>query len=102
MHRLSQFLSLLPQDVKPLLRIPLLGCVVEERPLELHQRPGFCLTQSKSAHTFTWESSDLGDRWMAVLKAAATGRVLEDAGDDFVVFTQCNVKNGQVLCGDGC
>lgn len=90
------------QDIKPLSCIPLLGCVVEERPLELHQRPGFCLTQSDTAHTFSWENTELKDSWMAVLAAAVTGKVLDHTRDNFVPCSQFNVKNGQMLCGDEC
>lgn len=91
-----------PQDVKPFCRIPLLGCGVEERPLELHQRPCFCLTQSRTAHTFSCESSDLKHSWMAVLKAAATGRLPADTLANCDASTPGDVKNGQVLCGEEC
>lgn len=98
----QSFAHTFPKDVKPLSHIPLLGCVIEERPLELHQCPGFCLTQAKTAHTFSWESSDFKDGWMAVLKAVVTGRVSEYDRQSFVVNTQYDVQNGQVLYGDKC
>ncbi|XP_067437956.1 FYVE, RhoGEF and PH domain-containing protein 4-like isoform X1 [Thunnus thynnus] len=57
------------QDVKPLSSIPLLGCSVEDSPQELQGQSSFCLSQSKTTHTFSCEGLDFKQRWLAVLKA---------------------------------
>ncbi|KAE8281552.1 FYVE, RhoGEF and PH domain-containing protein 4 [Larimichthys crocea] len=64
-----------PQDVKPLSCIPLLGCSVEDSPQELQGQPCFCLSQSKTSHTFSCDGFDLKQSWLTVLKAAVTGKM---------------------------
>uniref|UniRef100_A0A671YKP8 FYVE, RhoGEF and PH domain containing 4b n=1 Tax=Sparus aurata TaxID=8175 RepID=A0A671YKP8_SPAAU len=64
-----------PQDEKPLSCIRLLGCSVEDSPQELQGHPCFCLSQSRTTHTFSCEGSDLKQSWMTALKAAVTGRM---------------------------
>ncbi|XP_054655987.1 FYVE, RhoGEF and PH domain-containing protein 4-like [Dunckerocampus dactyliophorus] len=78
------------QDVKPLFSIPLLGCTVEEDPPQDLQGH-FCVRQSKSSHMFTCEDADFKQRWIAALKAAATGSNSSDdctgesSGEEFVL-----------------
>ncbi|XP_008282700.1 FYVE, RhoGEF and PH domain-containing protein 4-like [Stegastes partitus] len=60
-----------PQDVKPLLSVPLPGCSVDSSPQELRSRPGFCLNQNKTSHVFSCEDPDLRQSWLTALKAAA-------------------------------
>ncbi|KAM9328167.1 FYVE, RhoGEF and PH domain-containing protein 4-like [Pholidichthys leucotaenia] len=64
-----------PQDVKPLLTIPLLGCGVETHPQEIQSNPHFCLTQSRTTHTFSCTGLDFQQCWLAAVKVAVTGRV---------------------------
>uniref|UniRef100_A0A8D0D0V8 FYVE, RhoGEF and PH domain-containing protein 4-like n=1 Tax=Sander lucioperca TaxID=283035 RepID=A0A8D0D0V8_SANLU len=63
-----------PQDVKPLSSIPLLGSSVEDSPQELQGQPGFCLSQSKTTHTFFCDRLDVKQSWLTVLKVAVIGR----------------------------
>lgn len=65
------------QDVKPLSSIPLLGLSVEDSAvdLELQGQACFCLSQSSSTHTFSCDSLDLKQRWLAVLKVTVTGKM---------------------------
>ncbi|XP_076008567.1 FYVE, RhoGEF and PH domain-containing protein 4-like [Genypterus blacodes] len=66
-----------PEDVKPVSSIPLLGSSVEDSAvdLEVHGQACFSLTQSSSAHTFSCDSPDLKQRWLAVLRVTATGKM---------------------------
>lgn len=63
------------QDVKPLSCIPLLGCSVEDAPQELRRHPYFCLSQSKTTHTFSCSGLDVKQSWLTVLKVGVTGRI---------------------------
>lgn len=67
------FLSLHFQDLKPLFTIPLLGCSVEAFPQVFQGQSCFCLTQSKTSHTFTCDSLDIKRSWLSALKVAVTG-----------------------------
>ncbi|KAM9335042.1 FYVE, RhoGEF and PH domain-containing protein 4-like [Symphorus nematophorus] len=80
------------QDVKPLTCLPLLGCSVEDSPHELQGQPGFCLSQSRTTHTFCCDGLDLKHSWMTVLKVAVTGRIPVDTRYD----TTTHVNNGRV------
>ncbi|XP_059182435.1 FYVE, RhoGEF and PH domain-containing protein 4-like isoform X2 [Centropristis striata] len=71
-----------PQDVKPLSSIPLLGCSVEDSLQELQGQPCFCLSQSKTTHTFSCDGLDLKQSWLTALKVAVTGRQCTLNGHD--------------------
>jgi len=58
------------QDVKALLSVPLLGCIIEASPQALQGQHSFCLKQSKSTHMFCCDGPELKHSWLAVLKAA--------------------------------
>ncbi|XP_006799814.2 FYVE, RhoGEF and PH domain-containing protein 4-like [Neolamprologus brichardi] len=60
-------------DLKPLFTIPLLGCSVEAFPQAFQGQSCFCLTQSKTRHTFTCDSLDIKRSWLSALKVAVTG-----------------------------
>ncbi|XP_072235228.1 FYVE, RhoGEF and PH domain-containing protein 4-like isoform X2 [Leuresthes tenuis] len=62
-----------PQDVKALLSLPLLGCIIEAPPQELQGQYSFCLKQSNSTHLFSCDGPELKRSWLAVLKAAVGG-----------------------------
>ncbi|KAM4615616.1 FYVE, RhoGEF and PH domain-containing protein 4-like [Polymixia lowei] len=90
-----------PQDAKALSGVPLLGCSVDDSPCvvpELQGQASFSLRRSKSSHTFTCESPELKQQWLAVLQAAVKGETtacpLTGSG---------NVANGTrpVANGDG-
>ncbi|XP_056223521.1 FYVE, RhoGEF and PH domain-containing protein 4-like isoform X1 [Seriola aureovittata] len=96
-----------PQDVKHLSSIPLMGCSVEDSPQELQGQPCFCLGQSKTTHTFSCDSLDLKRRWLTVLNIAATGRmpVCTLIGSDITTNgSGCgindNVSDGSVSSGE--
>lgn len=57
--------------------IPLLGCDLEDSPQELQGQLGFCINQSRTTHTFSCDTSDLKQTWLAVLKDAMTEHMLE-------------------------
>uniref|UniRef100_A0A3Q4HUL2 DH domain-containing protein n=1 Tax=Neolamprologus brichardi TaxID=32507 RepID=A0A3Q4HUL2_NEOBR len=57
----------------PLFTIPLLGCSVEAFPQAFQGQSCFCLTQSKTRHTFTCDSLDIKRSWLSALKVAVTG-----------------------------
>ncbi|XP_004553936.3 FYVE, RhoGEF and PH domain-containing protein 4 [Maylandia zebra] len=67
------YLYSVPQDLKPLFTIPLLGCSVEAFPQAFQGQSCFCLTQSKTSHTFTCDSRDIKRSWLSALKVAVTG-----------------------------
>nr|XP_019947718.1 PREDICTED: FYVE, RhoGEF and PH domain-containing protein 4-like isoform X1 [Paralichthys olivaceus] len=89
-----------PQDVKQLLSIPLLGCSVEDSPQELQGQTCFRLTQSKTTHTFSCDGLDLKQRWMDVLKDAETGRMPARSLSDPDITTYGNVSDGSVSSGE--
>ncbi|XP_074554209.1 FYVE, RhoGEF and PH domain-containing protein 4-like [Halichoeres trimaculatus] len=62
-----------PQDVKPLSCIPLSGCIVDDSPSELQGQPCFCLSQSKTTHTFTCNGLNLKQSWLNALKVSMAG-----------------------------
>ncbi|XP_040886561.1 FYVE, RhoGEF and PH domain-containing protein 4-like isoform X2 [Toxotes jaculatrix] len=97
----------LPQDVKHLSVIPLLGCTVEDSPQELQGQPCFFLGQSKTTHTFSCDGLDLKQCWLAALKVAVTGRIPACmlAGSDVTASgSRCgfngNVSDGSVSSGE--
>uniref|UniRef100_A0A3B4G0I5 FYVE, RhoGEF and PH domain-containing protein 4-like n=1 Tax=Pundamilia nyererei TaxID=303518 RepID=A0A3B4G0I5_9CICH len=67
------YLYSVPQDLKPLFTIPLLGCSVEAFPQAFQGQSCFRLTQSKTSHTFTCDSRDIKRSWLSALKVAVTG-----------------------------
>ncbi|XP_036977459.1 FYVE, RhoGEF and PH domain-containing protein 4-like isoform X3 [Acanthopagrus latus] len=89
-----------PQDEKPLSCIRLLGCSVEDSPQELQGHPCFCLSQSRTTHTFSCDGSDLKRSWMTALKAAVTGRIPAGSlsGCDITSGSKCGI-NGNVTGG---
>ncbi|XP_069556193.1 FYVE, RhoGEF and PH domain-containing protein 4-like [Brachyistius frenatus] len=90
-----------PQDVKPLFTLPLLGCSVEASPQELQGQPCFCLTQSKTTHTFSCDGLDLKQSWLTVLKVAVTGRLPScslTVSDNSISGSRCGL-NGNVSDG---
>uniref|UniRef100_A0A8C6KNK2 FYVE, RhoGEF and PH domain containing 4b n=1 Tax=Nothobranchius furzeri TaxID=105023 RepID=A0A8C6KNK2_NOTFU len=54
-----------PQDEKPLVSVPLLGCVIEDL---LQGQHCFCLKESRTCHILSCEDSDLKQSWLTVLK----------------------------------
>ncbi|XP_068162454.1 FYVE, RhoGEF and PH domain-containing protein 4-like isoform X2 [Antennarius striatus] len=71
----SLCLYITPQDVKPVACIPLLGCSVKDSSTERQGHLCFSLSQSETTHTFSCESLDLKQSWVAALKVAMTGKV---------------------------
>lgn len=69
-------LCLDPQDVKALCAIPLLGYTVEDNHRPTDPPACFRLCQSKFVHTFAAESEEVKQRWMKVIREAATGEIL--------------------------
>uniref|UniRef100_A0A3Q3E3B1 FYVE, RhoGEF and PH domain-containing protein 4-like n=1 Tax=Labrus bergylta TaxID=56723 RepID=A0A3Q3E3B1_9LABR len=55
-------------QVGPLTCIPLPGCSVKDFPQNLQGQPCFCLTRSKTTHTFSCESSQVKQSWLTALK----------------------------------
>ncbi|XP_070785484.1 FYVE, RhoGEF and PH domain-containing protein 4-like [Enoplosus armatus] len=99
------YLYTAPQDAKPLSCIPLLGCSVEE----LQGQPCFCLSQSKTTHTFSCDGLDLKQSWLTALKVAVTGRMPAGTlcGCDITTNgSGCgingNVNDGSVSSGEEC
>ncbi|XP_034529111.1 FYVE, RhoGEF and PH domain-containing protein 4-like [Notolabrus celidotus] len=62
-----------PQDVKPLSCIPLSGCSVEDSPQELQGQPSFCVSQSKTTHTFSCDGLNLKQSWLNALTVSVAG-----------------------------
>ncbi|XP_078137675.1 FYVE, RhoGEF and PH domain-containing protein 4-like [Sander vitreus] len=96
-----------PQDVKPLSSIPLLGCSVEDSPQELQGQPGFCLSQSKTTHTFFCDRLDVKQSWLTVLKVAVIGRRCTLDGYDITTNSSTcgisgTVNDGSVYTGEEC
>ncbi|XP_071357684.1 FYVE, RhoGEF and PH domain-containing protein 4-like isoform X2 [Trachinotus anak] len=101
------FLYAVPQDVKHLSSIPLVGCSVEDSPQELQGQPNFCLGQPKTTHTFSCDSLDLKQRWLTVLKVAVTGRMpastligSDTTSSDSGCGINGNVSDGSVSSGE--
>ncbi|XP_035003010.2 FYVE, RhoGEF and PH domain-containing protein 4 isoform X1 [Hippoglossus stenolepis] len=86
-----------PQDVKQLFSLPLLGCSVEDSPQELQGQTCFRLTQSRTTHTFSCDGLDLKQRWLAVLKDAATGRMPARSPTDPDATTNGNISDLSVI-----
>uniref|UniRef100_A0A8C6TP85 FYVE, RhoGEF and PH domain containing 4b n=1 Tax=Neogobius melanostomus TaxID=47308 RepID=A0A8C6TP85_9GOBI len=88
-----------PQDVKPQFTIPLLGYTVEGCVPKVHGHVCFRLTQSKITHTFFCDDTDLGERWMAVLKNAT-----ENTTSPRTATEPCksNVSDAGSCCSDDC
>uniref|UniRef100_A0A3P8T0L5 FYVE, RhoGEF and PH domain containing 4b n=2 Tax=Amphiprion percula TaxID=161767 RepID=A0A3P8T0L5_AMPPE len=79
-----------PQDSKPQVSVPLLGCSVDSSPQELHSRRFFCLNQNKSRHVFCCEDPDVRQSWMTALKAAVvpksiSGSRCRGSGEESVI-----------------
>ncbi|XP_068442230.1 FYVE, RhoGEF and PH domain-containing protein 4-like [Clinocottus analis] len=89
-----------PQDVKPLSRIPLLGCSVEDSPQELRGQPSFCVRQSKTTHTFSCDGLDLKQSWLSVLKAGATGRQCDSDTSGSIWSIIGSFSDGSVCTGE--
>lgn len=64
---------------------------MEDSP-QLNGLPCFCLSQSKTTHTFSCDGSNLKQNWLAVLRAAA-GSVAEGILDD------CDTSSDDSVCG---
>lgn len=95
------------QDVKPLSSIPLLGSSVEDSPQELQGQPGFCLSQSKTTHTFFCDRLDVKQSWLTVLKVAVIGRQCTLNGYDITTNSStCGISgtvNDESVCtGEEC
>ncbi|XP_060931693.1 FYVE, RhoGEF and PH domain-containing protein 4-like [Limanda limanda] len=86
-----------PQDVKQLFSLPLLGCSVEDSPQELQGQTCFRVTQSRTTHTFSCDGLDLKQRWLAVLKDAATGRIPARLPTDHDVTTYGDISDLSVI-----
>ncbi|XP_017274539.1 FYVE, RhoGEF and PH domain-containing protein 4a isoform X3 [Kryptolebias marmoratus] len=64
------------QDVKALCTIPLLGYIVEDGPRPTDPPASFRLLQSKFIHNFAAETEEVKQRWLKVIREAATGAIL--------------------------
>ncbi|TDG96821.1 hypothetical protein EPR50_G00232890 [Perca flavescens] len=96
-----------PQDVKPLSSIPLLGCSVEDSPQELQGQPCFCLSQSKTTHTFFCDRLDVKQSWLTFLKVAVIGRQCTLNGYGIATNSSTcgnsgTVNDGSVCTGEEC
>lgn len=80
--------------MKPLSCIPLLGCDVQDSPVEPHGQPCFCLNQSRTTHTFCCDDSDLKMSWLAVLKVAVIGEMPPGAhcGNSISDGSRCEIN----------
>ncbi|XP_037552064.1 FYVE, RhoGEF and PH domain-containing protein 4 [Nematolebias whitei] len=54
-----------PQDEKPQVTVPLLGCAIEEL---IQGQHCFCLRQSRTCHIFSCDDLDLKQNWLTALK----------------------------------
>ncbi|KAM3588004.1 uncharacterized protein V6R79_018774 [Siganus canaliculatus] len=86
-----------PQDPKPLLTLPLLGCSVDDSSPEHQGQPCFCLRQSKATHTFLCDTLELQQRWLTALKVATTVRI-PDA--DTTTNSSVNGNDGGASSGE--